>query len=78
MSEVPKQTGQYTGFGESIYLRKKPRGTRTDWHHRPDRCDGSYEQYCGMSPRFDNITDVLESSGNSELVEFMNRYWVAK
>ncbi|KAI1254444.1 hypothetical protein MGN70_003847 [Eutypa lata] len=56
-------------------------GAETDWTVHglwPDRCDGSYEQYCGMSPRFDNITDVLESSGNSELVEFMNRYWVAK
>jgi len=45
---------------------------------RPDLCDGSYDQYCGMTPRFSNITAVLEHYDQGELIEFMNRYWTAK
>lgn len=44
---------------------------------RPDLCDGSYETYCGMTPHFSNITDILASHGQAELLAFMDRYWVA-
>ncbi|KAI1339072.1 ribonuclease T2 [Xylariaceae sp. FL0016] len=43
----------------------------------PDLCDGSYDQYCGMAPRFNNITEVLKHYDQDELLEYMNRYWVA-
>lgn len=30
-----------------------------------------------MTPRFNNITDILKSYNQSDLLDFMNRYWVA-
>ncbi|KAI1864969.1 uncharacterized protein JN550_008515 [Neoarthrinium moseri] len=56
-------------------------GSEEDWTLHglwPDLCDGSYDQYCGMAPRFNNITEVLKHYGQDELLGFMNRYWVAK
>ncbi|KAI0396814.1 ribonuclease Trv [Xylariaceae sp. FL0594] len=56
-------------------------GTDEDWTLHglwPDLCDGSYDQFCGMTPRFDNITAVLEHYDQGELIEHMNRYWTAK
>ncbi|KAH9909886.1 ribonuclease T2 family protein [Xylariomycetidae sp. FL2044] len=56
-------------------------GSETDWTVHglwPDLCDGSYDQYCGMAPRFNNITSVLEHYDQGDLLDYMNRYWVAK
>ncbi len=80
MLEAPKRTGRYMDFGRCYsFVQERRRSTTcTDYHDRPDRCDGSYDQYCGTSPKFDSITDILESFGQGELVEYMNRYWVAK
>ena len=44
---------------------------------RPDLCDGTYDQFCNMTPQFGNITEVLEKHGQHELVRFMDRYWLA-
>ncbi|KAI1327956.1 ribonuclease Trv [Xylariaceae sp. FL0255] len=55
-------------------------GAETDWTLHglwPDLCDGSYDQYCGMTPTFNNISTVLKHYDQGELIEFMNRYWVA-
>lgn len=30
-----------------------------------------------MTPTFHNITEILEDAGQSDLVKFMNRYWIA-
>lgn len=57
-----------SGKDEELTLREK---------NRPDLCNGSYDQYCGMTPRFNNITAVLEHYDQAELVADMNRYWVA-
>ncbi|KAI0598892.1 ribonuclease T2 family protein [Biscogniauxia sp. FL1348] len=56
-------------------------GAEEDWTLHglwPDLCDGSFDQFCGMAPKFNNITEVLEQYDQGELVEYMNRYWVAK
>jgi ribonuclease T2 len=44
---------------------------------RPDLCDGSYDAYCKMTPHFENITEILKHYGQDELLEYMERYWVA-
>ena len=57
--------------------RKTGRGKSANRLHRPDLCDGSYDSYCSLAPRFDNITELLEHHGQKELLGLMNRYWVA-
>ncbi|KAI1447111.1 hypothetical protein ABKA04_002191 [Annulohypoxylon sp. FPYF3050] len=55
-------------------------GSEEDWTLHglwPDLCDGSYDQFCGMAPRFENISGVLEHYGQDELLADMNRYWIA-
>ena len=47
------------------------------WCNRPDLCDGTYDAYCHMTPSFNNITDILLQYGQQELLEFMDRYWIA-
>lgn len=42
--------------------------------YRPDLCDGTYDAYCNMTPRFSNISEILSHYGQSELLEFMDRY----
>lgn len=44
---------------------------------RPDLCDGTYDQFCHMTPSYSNITEVLHHHGQHELVKFMDRYWLA-
>jgi len=44
---------------------------------RPDHCDGSFDQFCRLTPEFHNITEVLGHYGQDELLEFMDRYWLA-
>ncbi|KAL8647909.1 MAG: hypothetical protein Q9226_006234 [Calogaya cf. arnoldii] len=43
--------------------------------HRPDNCDGSYEQYCDPSREYTNITAILSAAGKTDLLEYMNKYW---
>jgi ribonuclease T2 len=44
---------------------------------RPDLCDGTYDQFCHMTPTFNNITDILNHYEQQELLQFMNRYWLS-
>ncbi|KAL1957430.1 hypothetical protein VTO42DRAFT_5998 [Malbranchea cinnamomea] len=41
----------------------------------PDNCDGSYEQYCDPSREYENITAILESHDQGELLDYMNTFW---
>ncbi|KAK1756935.1 ribonuclease T2 [Echria macrotheca] len=55
-------------------------GAEEDWTLHglwPDLCDGTYDQFCHMTPQFNNITAILEHHGQHELLDFMNRYWLA-
>ena len=42
---------------------------------RPDNCDGSYEEYCDSSREYSNITSIIEESGNTQLLSYMQEYW---
>ncbi|WEW58371.1 Ribonuclease T2 precursor (RNase T2) [Emydomyces testavorans] len=41
----------------------------------PDNCDGSFEEYCDKNREYRNITDILESYGKTELLNYMSIYW---
>ncbi|KAL4977026.1 ribonuclease T2-like protein [Aspergillus desertorum] len=41
----------------------------------PDNCDGTYQQFCDSSREYSNITAIIEESGNTELLSYMNKYW---
>lgn len=43
--------------------------------HRPDNCDGTYEQFCDTSREYSNITDILQAQGRTALLSDMNTYW---
>jgi len=45
--------------------------------YRPDNCDGGYDQFCHMTPTYKNVTEVLQQYEQQELLDFMNRYWIA-
>ncbi|KAK4448165.1 ribonuclease T2 [Podospora aff. communis PSN243] len=55
-------------------------GAEDDWTLHglwPDLCDGTWDQFCHMTPNYPNVTEVLEKHGQQELIAFMNRYWLA-
>jgi len=55
-------------------------GADTDWTLHglwPDNCDGGYDQFCHMTPTYKNVTEVLQQYEQQELLDFMNRYWIA-
>lgn len=41
----------------------------------PDNCDGSYESYCDRRREYSNITDILESYGAGDTLDYMETYW---
>lgn len=43
---------------------------------RPDNCDGSYESYCDPSRAYTNITEILRAQGRTDLLAYMDTYWV--
>ena len=43
--------------------------------HRPDNCDGSYQEKCDPSRDYDDITSLIRNAGKTELLEYMQTYW---
>lgn len=41
----------------------------------PDKCNGDYSENCDSSRAYTNITQILDSFGDSSLVSYMNEYW---
>jgi ribonuclease T2 len=42
----------------------------------PDHCDGTYDSNCDASRAYTNITAILQSYGKTDLLAYMNTYWV--
>lgn len=42
----------------------------------PDHCDGTYDSNCDTSRAYTNITAILNSYGKTDLLSYMNEYWV--
>ncbi|KAI1881149.1 hypothetical protein JX265_001389 [Neoarthrinium moseri] len=43
----------------------------------PDNCDGTYESSCDSSRAYTDITGILTSAGETELVSYMETMWVS-
>ena len=43
--------------------------------HRPDHCDGSFDQYCDSHRRYSNISLILVDYGRGDLLDYMRDYW---
>lgn len=41
----------------------------------PDKCDGQYDQFCDSSMEISNVKSILESFGETELLEKMSKFW---
>lgn len=42
----------------------------------PDHCDGTYDSNCDTKRAYTNITAILQSFGKTDLLAYMNEYWV--
>lgn len=44
--------------------------------YRPDHCDGTFDASCDPSRAYTNISDILTSFGKTDLLSYMQDYWV--
>ncbi|TVY48482.1 Ribonuclease T2-like [Lachnellula occidentalis] len=42
----------------------------------PDHCDGTYDSNCDTSRAYTNITEILKSFDKTDLLDYMNKYWL--
>lgn len=42
----------------------------------PDLCDGTYPTFCSFAPQYKNITAILEAAEQTDLLDYMNTYWL--
>ncbi|KIN04861.1 hypothetical protein OIDMADRAFT_192336 [Oidiodendron maius Zn] len=42
----------------------------------PDHCDGTYDSSCDSKRAYTNISSILTAAGKSDLLDYMNSYWV--
>jgi hypothetical protein len=42
----------------------------------PDHCDGTFDSSCDPSRAYTNISQILQSFGKTDLLSYMNTYWV--
>lgn len=57
-----------------------PSGPTNSWTIHglwPDNCDGTYEANCDSSRAYTNITQILQSFGQTDLLNYMNTYWTS-
>jgi len=43
----------------------------------PNNCNGSYSESCDVSRAYTNITSLLTSDGQDDVLAFMTKYWVS-
>ena len=41
----------------------------------PDHCDGTYDQFCDPAREYTNITAILKSYSETDLLSYMDTYW---
>lgn len=45
--------------------------------NRPDYCDGDYGEDCDSSREVSDVETILEDQGRTELLDYMNTYWLS-
>ncbi|KAK6434878.1 Ribonuclease T2 precursor (RNase T2) [Oleoguttula sp. CCFEE 5521] len=43
----------------------------------PDNCDGTYQQFCDPAREYTNLTQILQSFGRQDLVDYALTYWAS-
>lgn len=43
--------------------------------HRPDHCDGTFDQFCDPNRQYTNISAIISAAGRTDLLNYMNTYW---
>ena len=41
----------------------------------PDNCDGTYDAYCDNTRSYQNVTQILQAAGKTDLLSYMSTYW---
>ena len=67
--------GPFTAYGTSSRLPACPHCLLM--MHRPDHCDGTFDSNCDASRAYTNITAILSSAGQTDLLSYMNTYWIS-
>ena len=61
--------------GECFFPVLYPRAAANSQLRRPDNCDGTFQENCDSKRAYKNISQILESYGQTSLLSFMNEYW---
>ncbi len=72
-----RQTKSPSSAGSPATTTKPPATANPRDDNRPDHCDGTASTYCSSTPQYTNITSILRHYGQTDLLEFMHRYWLA-
>ncbi|KAE8444070.1 hypothetical protein EG329_000938 [Mollisiaceae sp. DMI_Dod_QoI] len=68
-----------TQFWDTSPTTGRSRGPSNSWTIHglwPDHCDGTYDSSCDPSRAYTNISAILQSYGKTDLLSYMNTYWV--
>jgi len=76
---TPRQARVSSTKRRFLFLLLKISGPSNSWTIHglwPDHCDGTYDANCDSSRAYTNITQILQSFGKTDLLSYMNQYWL--
>jgi ribonuclease T2 len=76
---IPLQARVSSGERRFSFQLLKTSGPSNSWTIHglwPDHCDGTYDSNCDSSRAYTNITQILQFFGKTDLLSYMNQYWL--